>query len=75
MYIIIEIQKAQDGTVSTLVTTKDTRNEADSTFHSILAAAAISKLSSHAAVLMTEDGNPLRNESYHHETEAEEAET
>ena len=70
-YIIIEIQTAQDGTVSTLVNTKDTRNEADSTFHSILAAAAISELPSHAAILMTADGNPLRNECYRHGENAE----
>ena len=50
-YIVIELQTATDGSVANIVTVKDTRNEADSTFHSILAAAALSNLPSHAAVL------------------------
>ena len=71
-YIIIEIQTAQDGTVATLVTTKDTRNEADSTYYSILSSAALSELPTHTAVLMTSDGNPIRTECYRHGETAEE---
>ena len=70
-YIIIEIQTAQDGTVATLVTTKDTRNEADSTYYSILASAALSELPRHAAVLMTSDGSPIRTECYRNGEHAE----
>lgn len=69
MYIIIEIQKAADGTISTLVTQKNTRNEADSVYYQTLAAAALSGLPSHAAVLMTASGEALLYGCYTHTTE------
>lgn len=71
-YIVIELQTAADGTVANIVTVKDNENEAKSTYHSILAAAALSNLPSHAAVLMTSDGNPIRNECYTNGETAEE---
>ena len=70
-YIVIELQTAANGSVSNIVTAYDTRNEADSAYHSILASAALSTLPSHAAVLMTSDGNVLRNECYTNEAAAE----
>lgn len=69
MYIILENQTTSDGVVNTLVTTKETRNEADAEFHRILSFAAVSDLPSHAAILMTGDGIPLRNECYKHDAE------
>ena len=66
MYIITEIQTAENGAVGTIVTTKENRNEAESVYHGILAAAAISEVFCHAAVLMSEEGFPLRHECYRH---------
>ena len=66
-YITIEIQTNADGTVGTIVTPHDTRNAAESTFHTILAAAAVSELPCHAAVLITSEGYPVAYESYKHE--------
>ena len=76
-YIVIELQTMQDGSVANIVTTKDTRNEAESTFHSILAAAAISNLPCHSATMLTSDGFLLATEKYEHEgtvVQTEEAE-
>ena len=66
-YLTIEIQTSADGTVSNLVTAHDTRLAAESTYHTILAAAAISQLPCHAAMLVTSEGYPVAYESYKHE--------
>ena len=74
MYIIIEMQTDANGIVSTLVTQKETRNEADSLYHQVLAAAAISAVPVHACAMMSNEGYPIENAFYRHiepETAAE----
>ena len=67
MYIIIEIQ-TNNGTVSILpAVIKETRNEAESVYHSILAAAAISGLDCHSAVLLTNEGQLIMSQCYTNE--------
>lgn len=51
-YVVVELQTMKDGKVANIVTQHDTRSEAESKFHSVLAAAAISGLPVHGAVLM-----------------------
>lgn len=63
-YLILEIQTNADGTVGTIITQKDTLNEAQSTYYSILAAAALSALPVHAAVLMTNEGITLEFKAF-----------
>ena len=65
-YIVIEIQTNADGTVGNLVTAHDTRNAAESAYHSVLAAAAVSSLPHHAAVLLTSTGSLLDTRCYEH---------
>ena len=67
MYIILEMQTYADGNIGTLVFTRETRLEAESKYHEVLAAAAISSLPMHAAVLMTNEGNVISHQSYTHE--------
>lgn len=67
MYYIIEIQKAQDGTFAYLVHTAETRNQAESVYHQVLASAAISELPQHAASMISDDGFPIMNQCYRHE--------
>ena len=56
-YIILEIQKSFDGTVAlTPAIVKDNLLDAESTFHSILAAAALSSLAFHSAVILNDEG-------------------
>lgn len=65
MFIIIEIQN--DGTnVGTIVTKKDTRDEADATYHTILAAASVSNVAIHSAVMLTGDGGYVCHETHYH---------
>ena len=65
-YIVMEIQTAADETVATLVTQKDTLSEAQSTYYMILAAAAISQIPYHAAVLLTSEGITLMSLGFDH---------
>lgn len=65
-YIVIELQKNTDGTVSNLVTSHETLAEAESKYHSILASAAISKIPVHSAIIVSEEGFPVKYQCYKH---------
>ena len=67
MYLVIEIQKTQEGQVSHLVTTHTTLSEAESKFHQILTYAAQTQLASHAATILTFFNDPATTEIYTHE--------
>lgn len=66
-YIVIELQTMKDGSVANLVTQHTTLPEAESKYHSVLAAAAVSDLPMHAAALMTNGGMTLENRCYERE--------
>lgn len=55
-YLVVEIQKTEDGAVGNLVYAYDSLNAAQSKYHAVLSEAAVSGLPSHAAVLMDEAG-------------------
>lgn len=76
-YYIVEIQQYQNGEFGHLVhyaydEDKDkARLKGESKYHEVLAAAAISELPSHAAIMFNTDGFPLMNQCYKHEPEPE----
>jgi hypothetical protein len=65
-YITIEIQTNADGSVGNLVYAFDSRNEAESKYHAILASAAISTLPEHSAIIITSEGKALCSQCYKH---------
>ena len=65
MYIIIELQTTGNQTGS-IIQTKETKDEAMSTYHSILAAAAISSVEYHTAIVMDKEGKYIARECYMH---------
>ena len=67
MYIVLEIQTS--ATVATLVNSYEDRNQAESKYHQILMAAALSSIPKHSAVLMDDVGETIKMDSYIHETE------
>lgn len=67
MYIVIELQKNKDGKVGNMVTSHDTLAEAESKYHSILAAAAMSEVAAHSAIIVSEEGFPVQHQCYKHE--------
>lgn len=66
MYIVIELQKNAEGAVSNIVTSHDTLAEAESKYYSILASAAVSTVPVHSAIIVSEEGFPVRNQCYKH---------
>ena len=67
MYVAIELVTKQDGTFSVTTYKKETRDEAEKAFHSILAVAATSKNIIHAASILNPEGKLLKSECYKHE--------
>lgn len=70
-YLVIEIQKFENGSMSTPAYAYDNINSAEAKYHSILASAAVSSLPVHSAVLMNEAGYQIRAQSYTHGVEPE----
>ena len=73
-YIVIELQTNADGTVGNLVTSHDSRDAAESKYHTVLAAAAVSALPCHAATLLTSEGFMLDTKCYKHGEDATDSE-
>lgn len=73
-YVVVEIQTYTDGKIGSLVTGFDTYNEAASKYHTVLAAAAMSKLPVHAAVLLDNQGGARASQYFTHEQQEEENE-
>lgn len=69
MFIVIELQKLSDEQVANIVSPYVDKNEAESKYHDILRAAAISPVSIHSAMIVTEEGFLLKSEYYEHKLE------
>ena len=63
-YIVIELQKTAQGAFSNIVTSHDTRVDAESHYFMILAAAALSELPMHGAVIIDENCVPVAWQAY-----------
>ena len=66
MFIVIELQKDAEGVVSNIVTSYENLAEAESKYYSVLVAAAISKVPVHSAIIVSEEGFPVKNHCYKH---------
>lgn len=62
-YVVIELQ-SNNGSLANIVTDFDDRLQAESKYHTILAAAAVSPVPVHSAVLMTDEGFILMADCY-----------
>lgn len=69
MYIVIELQKDTAGAVSNIVTDYPKLAGAESKYHSILASAAVSEIPVHSAIIISEEGFPVKYQCYKHEKE------
>lgn len=74
-YYIIELQTYANGEYGHIVHVAfdadpvKARFKAESKYHEVLAAAAVSELPQHAAVVVTSGGFPIMNQCYEHKTE------
>ena len=67
MYIVIELQKTADNVpVSNIVNSFDNLEQAESKYYSILAAAAVSQIPVHSAIIVSEEGFPVKHQCYKH---------
>ena len=69
MYFVIETQVNSSGVGATIVTQAEDRANAESKYHTILAAAAISNLPQHGATILTGTGYPILNDGYEREVD------
>ena len=71
-FYIIEIQQYANGEYGHIVhfafdaNPTQARLKAESKYHQVLAAAAVSELQSHSATLLTSDGRAIMNQCYKH---------
>lgn len=73
-YLVIEIQKMNNGSVSQIVTVHDTREQAEQKYHTVLAYASVSTCDVHSAVMLTDEGDMVKKETYYHGQPEEEEE-
>lgn len=67
MYIVVEIQTNADGTVGIPAPTAYAdRQQAEAKYHTILAAAAISQVPKHGAIMFTDECIPQLWAAYEH---------
>ena len=71
MYVTVESITKQDGTYMVNTFKKESRDEAESSYHSILASAAKSAHKIHAATMLNEEGQKLKSECYKHDAPME----
>lgn len=65
-YIVIELQTTGNNTAN-IVTSYDSKEQAESAYYAVLSAAAVSSVPVHSAVIITEEGYPLMSGHYKHE--------
>lgn len=71
MYVAIEQKVKADGTYEVSTFKKETRDEAEKAYHSILAVAATSDNPVHSACILNPEGVCLKKDCYKHEPEKE----
>lgn len=74
MYLVMEIQKMNNGSVSQLVTSHAERAEAEQKYHTVLAYASVSTCDVHSAAMLTDEGDMIKKETYYHGHDVEEEE-
>ena len=67
MFIILEIQKSNGGSVAIVPpVTYAERNEAEQKYHLCLSSAAVSSVDVHSVVMLDDTGSRLKGETYYH---------
>ena len=66
MFLVIELQTNDDGTMGNFVWAFETENEAFAKFHTVLSAAAVSTLPVHSCTILRNDGMQIAAQYYKH---------
>ena len=71
VYIIIEIQKSNNGTVAIVPPVSYTDQRlAEQAYHTALSYAAVSQVDVHSVVMLSDTGERIKGETYYHGGEA-----
>lgn len=70
-YIVLEIQTNANDEVATLLTAYNERSAAENKYYTILAAAALSELPVHSAMILTNLGTIVKSETFNRIPETE----
>ena len=68
-YLVVELQKLADGSLAQICTAFTDRNTAEQKYHEVLSYGAVSSIPVHTAVILSEEGNLIKKESYRHEVD------
>jgi len=66
MYIVIEMQTGNGSTVVVPPVVYESRNEAESKFHTVMASASVSSVEIHSCAVLDERGVAVLNGCYYH---------
>ena len=64
MYIVIELQTDKTGHVSSILTEHATQQEAESKYHAVLSAAAVSEIPVHSCIIVSNEAFPVKYQCY-----------
>ena len=67
MFVVIELQKVNDEQIANIVNAYSSKETAERQYHTVLAAAAVSALPCHSAVMLDDHGRMIKCECYVHE--------
>ena len=66
-YVVIEMQHNANGTTAILPPDAfEDRNEAEAKYHTVLAAAAVSKVFDHVCTMLDREGHTIKSEHFPH---------
>ena len=65
-YLVVEIQKWNNGQLAQSTTVHGSRQEAEQKYHEVLMYAAVSEVNVHSAAMLDETGGLIKNETYYH---------
>lgn len=65
-YLVVELQTYSDGSMGHIEWPFDNQAEAESRFHAVLSAAAVSEVTIHSCSLLASDGRLLNRGCYEH---------
>lgn len=68
MYLVIELQTNGD-TMANLAWAYSSKEQAEQKYHTVLAAAAVSTVETHTALIMNAEGTVIKRETYKHMSE------
>ena len=72
MYIVVELQTNESGKITPLVSASLEAPQAEQKYHTVLAAASVSNVAKHSAVILNDEGMAMASQCYTHGSKPDE---